>query len=51
MQKIKRKSLFIENLTPEELDKEIAKGLKDVEEGRVISKEDAEEIFKKEIGF
>ena len=35
----------------DEADKEIAKGLKDVKEGRVISKEDAEEIFSKELGF
>lgn len=46
-----RRPVFIEDLSPEELDKEIAKGLEDLEEGRVISKEDAEEIFKKEFGF
>ena len=41
-----REPLFIESLSKEEFDKELDKGLKDIEEGRTFSLEEVEILLK-----
>ncbi len=40
------KPIYIEDLTPEQLNKELEKGYKDIKEGRTVSQEEAERILK-----
>ena len=49
--KLPRQPVFMDEITPEELNKEIAKGVKDVEEGRVHSAKEVDKILKKEFGI
>jgi len=42
-----KRPVFIDDLTPEQLDEELGKGFKDIKEGRTISAEEAEYIIKK----
>lgn len=42
-----KKPIYIEDLTSEQLNKELEKGYKDIKEGRTFSKEEAERILKK----
>lgn len=42
-----RRPVFIDDMTPEEIDKELARGYKDIEEGKTLSLEEAEYIIKK----
>ena len=47
-----RKSpVFIDELTPEQLDKELAKGYKTIEEGNTHSEEEVDQILKKDLGL
>lgn len=41
------KPIYIEDLTPEQLNEELEKGYKDIKEGRTLSQEEAERILKK----
>ena len=41
------KPIYIEDLTPEQLNQELEKGYKDIKEGRTFSQEEAERILKK----
>lgn len=41
------KPIYIEDLAPEQLNKELEKGYKDIKKGRTFSKEEAERILKK----
>lgn len=41
------KPIYIEDLTPEQLNEELEKGYKDIKEGRTFSQEEAERILKK----
>ena len=40
------KPIYIEDLTPEQLNKELEKGYKDIKEGRTFSQEEAEIILR-----
>ena len=40
------KPIYIEDLTPEQLDKELTKGYNDIKEGRTVPQEEAERILK-----
>ena len=40
------KPIYIENLTPEQLNEVLEKGYKDIKEGRTVSREEAERILK-----
>ena len=40
------KPIYIEDLTPEQLNKELEKGYKDIKEGRTVSRKEAERILK-----
>ena len=40
------KPIYIEDLTPEQLNEELEKGYKDIKEGRTVSREEAERILK-----
>lgn len=46
-----RKPLFIEELTKEELDKELQKGMDAIKEGRVYTQEEVDAILKKTYGI
>ena len=41
-----KKPIYIEDLAPEQLNKELEKGYKDIKEGRTFSQEEAERILK-----
>ena len=41
-----KKPIFIEDLTPEQLNEELEKGYRDIKEGRTISQEEAERILR-----
>lgn len=43
------KPLFLDELTKEEMEKHLEKGLKDIEEGRVYTAEEVEAMLKKEL--
>lgn len=42
-----KKPIFIEDLTPEQLNEELEKGYRDIKEGNTLSQEEAEQIIKK----
>ena len=43
----RNKQTFIEDLTPEQLSKELEQGYNDIKEGRTVSLKEAERIVKK----
>jgi hypothetical protein len=49
--KVVGSSLFINELTQEQLNNELAKGYKDIEEGRIHSDEEVDEILKKTLDY
>ena len=44
-----KEPLFLDELTEEELDKELEKGLKDIEEGRTYTSEEVKAMLKKDL--
>ena len=48
---IPRKPIAAGSLSKEELETEIMKGLRDVEEGRILSSKEVSDLLKKEFGF
>lgn len=46
-----KKPVFIDEISKYEMDIEIAKGYKDVEEGRVFSEEEANGVIKRNLGI
>lgn len=42
-----KRPVFIDDLTPEQLNEELEKGYRDIKEGNTLSQEEAEQIIKK----
>lgn len=47
--KLPTKPVFVDEITPEQLEIEIKKGLKDVEEGKVYTLDEVKEMLKKDL--
>ena len=47
--KLPTKPVFVDEITPEQLEIEIKKGLKDVEEGKVCTLDEVKEMLKKDL--